>query len=65
MITDFADFCLYVYVIVDEMYQPLAPMLKRRGPAPQCSDSELMAICLIGECKGWDVETELLSNMSA
>ena len=30
-----------------------------------CSDSELIALCLIGECKGWDVETELLSNMQA
>jgi len=65
MITDFADFCLYVYVIVDELYQQVAPMMQRRGPAPKCSDSELLAICLIGECKGWDVETELLSNMRA
>jgi hypothetical protein len=54
-----------VYVIVDEMNQQVAPLMQRRGPAPKCSDSELMAICLIGECKGWDVETELLSNMSA
>jgi hypothetical protein len=65
MITDFADFCLYVYVIVDEICQKLAPLLKRPGPAPICSDSELIALCLIGECKGWDRETELLSNMAA
>ena len=65
MIADFADFCLYVYVIVDDIVQEIAPLLRRPGPAPLFSDSELIALCLIGECKGWDVETELLSNMEA
>ena len=65
MITDFADFCLYVYVIVDDIVQGLEPYLRRPGPAPNISDSELIALCLIGECKGWDMETELLSNMIA
>ena len=65
MIADFTDFCLYVYVIVDDIVQEIAPMLKRPGPAPVFSDSELIALCIIGECKGWDVETELLSNMEA
>jgi hypothetical protein len=64
MITDFADFCLVVYVLVDDVYQQIRPLLKRPGPMPECSDSELLALCLIGECKGWDVETELLSNMA-
>jgi hypothetical protein len=63
MITDFTDFCLYVYVIVDDIVQELSPLLRRPGPAPVFSDSELLALCIIGECKGWDVETELLSNM--
>ena len=63
MITDFSDFCLYVYVIVDDIMQELEWVLRRPGPAPVFSDSELIAICLIGECKGWDIETELLSNM--
>jgi Transposase DDE domain len=65
MITDFSDFCLYVYVTVDDILQGMAPILRRPGPAPVFSDSELLAVCLIGECKGWDVETELLSNMEA
>lgn len=65
MILDFADFCLYVYVIVDDIYQGLRPLLQRPGPEPVFSDSELLAVCLIGECKGWDKETELLSNMAA
>lgn len=65
MITDFEDFCLYVYVIVDDLCQQIAPLLRRPGPMPRCSDSELLALCLIGECKGWDLETDLLSNIQA
>lgn len=52
-------------MIVDTIVQPLAMLLKRPGPQPVCSDSEVIALSLIGECKGWDVETELLSNMQA
>jgi IS5 family transposase len=59
MITDFEDFCLYVFVIVDDIWKEIAPLFKRPGPAPECSDSELIAIALISECRGWDVETEL------
>ena len=65
MINNFDDFCLYVFCIVDDITKQLAPFLKRPGPEPSCSDSELMAMCLISECKGWDVETELLSNFRA
>jgi len=63
MIHDFEDFCTYVFVIVDDILHELAPVLKRPGPTPDCSDSELIAITLVGECRRWDVETELLSNM--
>ena len=63
MIHDFEDFCTYVFVIVDDIMQELGPILKRPGPAPECSDSELITMTLVGECRGWDVETELLSNM--
>jgi len=65
MINSFDDFCLYVFCIVDDITKQLAPYLKRPGPEPICSDSELMAMCLIGECKGWDMETELLSHFRA
>lgn len=65
MINEFDDFCLYVYVIVDTIVQSMAMLLKRPGPQPVCSDSEVIALSLIGECKGWDVETELLSHMQA
>jgi hypothetical protein len=63
MITEFDDFCLYVYVIVDTIVQQVGPLLKRPGPVPVCSDSEVITLSLVGECKGWDVETEWLSNM--
>lgn len=62
MIEDFDEFCLYVFVIIDEICVQLAPFLKRPGPQPVCSDSEWIAIALIREWKGWDMETELLSN---
>lgn len=63
MIHDFGDFCTCVFVIVDDILQELGPVLKRPGPTPGCSDGELIAMTLVGECRGWDVETELLSNM--
>ena len=65
MIAPFDDFCLWVYVLVDDMCKELEWQLRRPRPEPECSDSELIAICLVGECLGWDVETELLSHMQA
>ena len=64
MIAHFDDFCLWVYVLVDDMCKELEEQLRRPGPEPECSDSELIAICLIGECLGWDVETELLTHVT-
>ncbi len=62
MITDFEDFCTWVYVVVDEIWQQIAPLISRPGPPPLCTDSELIAMSLIGECRGWHMETELLSS---
>ncbi len=62
MIADFDDFCLWMYVIIDELCQPLAPLFSRPGPAPECSDSELIMMAIVGACRGWDVETELVSS---
>lgn len=64
MITDFDDLCLWTYVIVDDIVIQLAPLLRRPGPCPDCSDSELITMILIAECKGWDIETQLLSEFS-
>ena len=64
MITDFDDLCLWTYVIVDDILIKLAPLLRRPGPCPECTDSELITMILIAECKGWDIETQLLSEFS-
>ena len=62
MVTSFEDFCTWMYVIVDDFWKQLAPLFHRPGPAPQCSDAELLTMALIGECRGWDLETELLAQ---
>lgn len=61
MIKDFDDFCLWLYVLVDDLWQEIGFLFKRPGPAAECSDSELLTMVLVGECRGWDVETEMLS----
>jgi len=62
MINDFNDFCTWMYVVVDDIWLKIAPFFKRPGPAPECPDSELLTMALIGECRGWDLETEMLSQ---
>lgn len=64
MIHDFAEFCLYMFVIVDDIWQQVGPLFARPGPEPQCSDSELITIALVSECRGWDKESELLDHWS-
>lgn len=61
MITDFEDFCIWVFVVVDDICKVVAPLCRRPGPKPECTDSELIAMTIIGECRGWHMETELLS----
>jgi hypothetical protein len=51
--------------VVDDLDAQIAPLFHRLGPAPQCSDSELLTMALIGECRGWDLETDLLSHFRA
>ena len=62
MINDFDDFCTWMFVVVDDIWLKIASFFKRPGPAPECPDSELLAMALIGECRGWDMETEMLSH---
>lgn len=57
----FADFCLGMYVLVDELWARVGPWYRRPGPAPTCSDSELLTMVLVGECRGWDLETEAVA----
>lgn len=63
MITSFDDFCTALYTLVDDLWQPLAPLFHRPGPDPTtCSDSELLTMALISECCGWDKETEAIAR---
>jgi hypothetical protein len=62
MITNFDDFCLWMYVVIDDVWQQLAPLFGRPGPTPRCSDSELITMAIVGECRGWEQETELISQ---
>jgi len=55
-------FCTWMYVVTDDIWFKIAPFFKRPGPRPECPDSELLAMALISECRGWDVETEMLSH---
>jgi len=61
MIAEFEDFCPWAYVVVDELWRQLPPAYKpTRGPAAGCSESELIAMAVVGECRGWTQETTLL-----
>jgi len=63
MIADFDDFVTWMFVIIDDLWQPIAPLYRRPGPAPtRCSDSELMTMAIINECRGWDRETHAQSE---
>lgn len=60
-ICNFEDLCLYVYCIVDDIWKGIAHRFVRPGPAPKCSDQELIVMTLIGESRGWEMETDMLS----
>jgi Transposase DDE domain len=62
MIDNFDDFCLWMYVMIDDIWEQISPLFKRPGPASECGDSELLTMALVGECRAWDTETTLLSN---
>src|SRR5215472_1806801 len=62
MIDNFADFCVWTYVVVDDIWQQIGPLLRHPGPAPVCADSEVLTVARVGECRGWDQETQLLGE---
>jgi hypothetical protein len=65
MITDFDDFVTWMYVLIDDIWQRLAPLYHRPGPQPSCSDSELITMAIVGECREWDKETNLTQEWRA
>jgi hypothetical protein len=63
MIADFEDFVTWMFVTVDDLWQQIAPLYDRAGPDPtSCSDSELITIAIVSECRGWDRETHLIAE---
>lgn len=62
MIADFDDLCTWMYVLISDLFAPLAAHVARPGPAPACTDAELITMAIVGECCGWDQETILLSR---
>src|SRR5215210_7251761 len=62
MIADFDDFCTWMFVLIDDIWQVIGPLYRRPGPSSACSDSELLTMAIVGECREWDKETNLLGE---
>src|SRR5262249_46935685 len=65
MIGDVEDLCTGMDVLISELCASLDPVLVRPGPAPICTDAELITMAIVGDCCGWDQETVLLSRWRA
>lgn len=65
MIATFDDLCLAMYVLVADAWTEIGPQLRRPGPAPACSDAELVTMVLVGECLSEEVETHLVARFQA
>jgi len=62
MIADFDDFVTWMYILIDDIWQQIGPLYQRPGPQPACSDSELITMAVVGECREWDKETNLIGE---
>ena len=62
MIADFDDFVTWMYVLIDDIWQQIGPLYQRPGPQPECSDSELITMAVVAECREWDKETNLIGE---
>lgn len=62
MIADFEDNYPQMFVIIDDIWQEASKLFTHPGPQSACSDSELITLAIVSECKGWDKETELCSE---
>ena len=64
MIETFADLCTAIYVLVDDLYQLVAPPYDHRpGPRSEFSDSEVITVTLVAELLGIDEEKRFLKYM--
>jgi IS5 family transposase len=62
MASGFENFTTWMFVLIDDIWQQIAPYFSHPGPQSECSDSELMTLAIVGECRGWDKETDLIAN---
>src|SRR6476469_1072443 len=62
MIPEFDDFVTWMYVLIDDIWQQIGPWYERSGPDPECSNAELITMAIVGECREWDKETNLLGE---
>jgi hypothetical protein len=62
MIADFDDFVTWMYILIDDIWQQIGPLYQRPGPQPDCSDSELITMAVVAECREWDKETNLIAE---
>lgn len=63
MIADFDDFVTWMFVMIDDVWQQIAPLYQRPGPEPtSCSDSELITVAIVSACRGWRSETQLVQE---
>lgn len=62
MITDFNDFVTWMYVLIDDIWQQIGHLYERPGPEPDCTNAELITMAIVGECREWDKETNLLGE---
>jgi hypothetical protein len=61
MIETFADLCTAIYVLVDDLYQIVAPPQDHRpGPRSAFSESEVITVTLVAELLGLDEEQRVL-----
>ncbi len=59
MTKTFDDFCLWIFVLVNDLWVEMKGSYKHARQEPLCSDSELLSMVLASECMG---ETEALSH---
>jgi DDE family transposase len=62
MIADFDDFVTWMYILIDDIWHQIGHLYQRPGPQPDCSDSELITMAVVGECREWDKETNLIAE---
>jgi hypothetical protein len=62
MIADFDDFVTWMFILIDDIWQQIGPLYRRPGPQAECSDSQLITMAIVGECREWDKETNLIAE---